>query len=407
MRGDTPLMQLPLEDVKILDLSHALAGPFCSTMLGDFGAQVVKVEVPGAGDIARGWGPPFYNTETAYFVSLHRNKKSMEIDFKKEAGKELFFRLVERFDVVLENYRVGTLDKLGIAYDKARVRNPGIIYCSVSGFGQTGPYRDRAALDLIVQAESGMISITGEPGSRGVRNGVSIADMVAGMWAAFGIMNALRVKEKTGKGQYVDVSMLEGQLGLLQGTIGSYMADRVVPEPMGTAYKALLPYQTFRTKTKDLALAVGSDKLWRLFCPILGLAEMLDDPRYATNAARVQNRDTLIPKLQEVFLTKTYEEWEALLLAQGIPMGAINTIDQVVKHPQVQARGMIVESEHPVAGKVKLVGVPVQLSETPGSVREPAPLLGQHTDEVLHEYLGMTDAEISALRQEGVIGTKR
>jgi len=185
------------------------------------------------------------------------------------------------------------------------------------------------------------------------------------------------------------------------------MADGVVPEPMGTAYKALLPYQTFRTKTKDLALAVGSDKLWRLFCPILGLAEMLHDPRYATNAARVQHRDTLIQKLQEVFLTKTYEEWEALLLAQGIPMGAINTIAQVVNHPQVQARGMIVESEHPVAGKVKIVGVPVKLSETPGSVREPAPLLGQHTDEVLHEYLGMTDTEISALRQEGVIGTKR
>jgi crotonobetainyl-CoA:carnitine CoA-transferase CaiB-like acyl-CoA transferase len=345
-----------------------------------------------------------YHTETAYFVSLHRNKKSIEIDLKTEAGKELFFRLVERFDVVLENYRVGTLDKLGLSYDKAHLRNPGIIYCSVSGFGQTGPYRDRAALDLIVQAESGMISITGEPGSRGVRNGVSVADMVAGMWAAFGIMNALRVKEKTGQGQYVDVSMLEGQLGLLQSTIGSYMADGEVPEPMGTAYKALLPYQTFRTKTKDLALAVGSDKLWRLFCPILGIEEMLDDPRYATNAARVQNRASLIQKLQDVFLTKTYEEWEGLLLAQGIPMGAINTIDQVVNHPQVQARGMIVESEHPVAGKVKLVGVPVKLSETPGSVRAPAPLLGQHTDEVLHEYLGMHDTEISALHQARVLG---
>ncbi len=302
---------------------------------------------------------------------------------------------------------MGTLDKLGIAYDQARRCNPGIIYCSVSGFGQTGPYRDRAALDLIVQAESGMISITGEPGSRGVRNGVSIADMVAGMWAAFGIMNALRVKEKTGKGQYVDVSMLEGQLSLLQGTIGAYMADGVVPEPMGTAYKALLPYQTFRTKTTDLALAVGSDRLWRLFCPILGLAEMLDDPRYATNAARVQNRSTLIQKLQAVFLTKTYEEWEALLLAKGIPMGAINTIDQVVKHPQVQARGMIVESDHPVAGKVKVVGVPVKLSETPGSVRDSAPLLGQHTDVVLREYLGMGEADIAALRQAGAIGPKR
>ena len=285
-------MQMPLEDVKILDLSHALAGPFCSTMLGDFGAQVIKVEVPGAGDIARAWGPPFYHTETAYFVSLHRNKQSIELDLKHPAGKEVFFRLVEQCDVVLENYRVGTLDKLGIGYDTARQRNPGIIYCSVSGFGQDGPYRDRAALDLIVQAESGMISITGEPGGRGVRCGVSIADMVAGMYAAFGIMNALRVKDKTGKGQYVDVSMLEGQLGLLQGTIGAYLADGELPQPMGTAYKALLPYQTFRTRTRDLALAVGSERLWRIFCPLMGLADMLDDPRYANNAARNEHRDS-------------------------------------------------------------------------------------------------------------------
>jgi crotonobetainyl-CoA:carnitine CoA-transferase CaiB-like acyl-CoA transferase len=398
---------MPLEDVKILDLSHALAGPFCSTMLGDFGAQVVKVEVPEVGDIARAWGPPFYNTETAYFISLHRNKKSIELDLKKDAGKELFFRLVEVFDVVLENFRVGTLQKLGIDYEKARARNPGIVYCSVSGFGQTGPYRDRAALDLIVQAESGMISITGEPGGRGVRAGVSIADMTAGLYAAFGIMNALRVKEKTGNGQYVDVSMLEGQLGLLQGTIGAYLADGVVPEPMGTAYKALLPYQTFRTKTKDLALAVGSDRLWRIFCPIMGLHDIMDDPRFATNAARVEHRGELIAELQEVFLTKPYEEWEVLLLKHGIPVGAINTIDQVVEHPQVKARGMIVESDHPVAGKVKIVGVPVKLSDTPGSVREPAPLLGQHTDEVLHTYLSMTEAEVAALRQAGVIGQKK
>lgn len=400
-------MQLPLEDVTVLDLSHALAGPFCSTMLGDFGAQVIKVEVPGIGDIARGWGPPFYHTETAYFVSLHRNKESITIDLKTAAGKELFFRLVERCDVVLENYRVGTLDKLGIAYDQARQRNPGIIYCSVSGFGQTGPYRERAALDLIVQAESGMISITGEPGSRGVRSGVSIADMVAGMWAAFGIMNALRVKDKTGQGQYIDVSMLEGQLSLLQGTIGAYLADGVVPEPMGTAYKALLPYQTFRTQTKDLALAVGSDRLWRLFCPLMGLEELMDDPRYATNPARVQHRDSLIQKLQEVFLTKSYEEWEAILLAGGIPVGAINTIDQVVNHPQVQARAMLVETEHPVAGTVKVVGVPIKLSQTPGSVRTPAPLLGQHTEEVLRTYLGMEEAEIAALRQTGALGKEQ
>jgi formyl-CoA transferase/CoA:oxalate CoA-transferase len=236
---------------------------------------------------------------------------------------------------------------------------------------------------------------------------VSIADMTAGLYAAFGIMNALRVKEKTGKGQYVDVSMLEGQLGLLQGPIGGYLADGIVPEPMGTAYKALLPYQTFQTKTKDLALAVGSDRLWRLFCPIVGLEALMDDPRFATNAARVQYRSELIAKLQEVFLTRSYEQWEALLLAHGIPVGAINSIDQVVEHPQVTSRGMIVESEHPVAGKVRLVGVPVRLSETPGSIREPAPLLGQHTEEVLQTYLHLGPAEIAALRQAGVLGRQK
>jgi crotonobetainyl-CoA:carnitine CoA-transferase CaiB-like acyl-CoA transferase len=231
--------------------------------------------------------------------------------------------------------------------------------------------------------------------------------MVAGMYAAFGIMNALRVKEKTGKGQYVDVSMLEGQLGLLQGTIGAYLADGELPQPMGTAYKALLPYQTFRTRTHDLALAVGSERLWRIFCPLMGLEDMLDDPRYATNAARNDNRHTLIARLQEIFLTKPYAEWEALFLQHGIPFGAINTIDKVVEHPQVKARGALVECEHPVAGTVQMVGVPVRLSETPGRVRQPAPLLGQHTDEVLRQYLGLDEAKITALRQAGALGKQR
>jgi crotonobetainyl-CoA:carnitine CoA-transferase CaiB-like acyl-CoA transferase len=400
-------MTMALDDVKVLDLSHALAGPFASTLLGDFGADVVKVEPPGHGDISRAWGPPFYGSEPSYFVNLHRNKKSVELDLKHPEGKALFFRLMERSDVVLENYRVGTLEKLGVDYERARVRHPGIVYCSVSGFGQTGPYRDRAALDLIVQAESGMISVTGEPGGRGVRCGVSIADMTAGLYAAFGIMAALHARERTGRGQYVDVSMLEGQLGLLHGMIGAYLADGEIPQPMGTAYKALLPYQTFRTKTRDLALAVGSDKLWRTFCPLLGLDAMMTDERYATNKARAANRATLIARLQEVFLTKTYEDWEAILLPAGIPMGAINTIDQVIDHPQVAARGMLVECEHPVAGKVRMVGAPVKLSDTPGTVREPAPLLGQHTDAVLRERLGLDAAEIARLRAAGAVGRPR
>ena len=400
-------MRMPLEDVKVLDLSHALAGPFCSTMLADFGAEVIKLEPKDAGDIARAWGPPLPGGETSYFVSLHRNKKGIEVDLKHAKGKELFWSLVERCDIVLENYRVGALARLGLGYETAAARNPGIIYCSVSGFGQDGPYRDRAALDLILQAESGMISVTGEPGGHGVRCGVSIADMTAGMYAAFGIMLALRVKERTGRGQSIDVSMLEGQLSLLGTMIGGFLADGAHPEPMGTAYKALLPYQTFRTKTRDLALAVGSEKLWKVFCPAIGCPELADDPRYRTNADRARNRDGLIAKLQDVFLTRSYEEWEPILLASGIPMGAINSIAQVVQHPQVEARRALVEMDHPRAGKVRMVGAPVRLSETPGSVRTPAPMLGEHTDQVLVDLLGLDAAQVAALRATGVIGPKR
>ena len=394
---------LPLDDVTVIDLSHALAGPFASTMLGDFGAQIIKVEPPG-GDIARAWGPPFYGSEPSYVVGLHRNKQSVVIDFKHAEGKELFFKLVERADVVLENYRVGVIDKLGLGYEAGRARNPRIIYCSISGFGQTGPYRDRAALDLILQAESGMMSVTGEEGGRGVRAGVSIADMTAGMYAAYGVMTALHARARTGRGQHVDVSMLEGQLALLQTLVCAYLGDGQVPGPMGTAYKALLPYQTFRTKTQDLALAVGSEKLWKDFCPLIGAPEMTNDARWHNNAARGKNRASLIARLQEIFLTRSYEEWESILVPAGIPMGAINTIDRVVEHPQVEARNVLVECEHPTAGKARVVAPPVRLSETPGGVRAPAPLLGQHTDDVLRDRLGLGDAEINRLRAIGVLG---
>ena len=391
-----------LDDVTVLDLSHALAGPFASTMLGDYGAEIIKIE-PLDGEIARAWGPPFYGDEAAYFVNLNRNKKSVALDLKHPEGKALFFRLLDRADVVLENLRVGTVAKLGIDYPRARERQPRIIYCSISGFGQDGPYRDRAALDLVVQAESGMISITGEPGGTGVRAGVSIADITAGMYAAFGILAALHARQKSGLGQFIDVSMLEGQLGILSGMVGAYLADRIVPGPLGTAYGALLPYQTFHTKTRDIAIGIGSDKLWRTFCPLVGLAQLTDDPRYVTNAARNVNRSSLVAALQDAFLTKTYEEWAAILQPAGIPTGAINTIDQVVAHPQVAARGVLVESSHPVAGTIKMVGPPVRMSETPGSVRAPAPLLGEHTEQILRERLALNDADIARLRNARVI----
>jgi crotonobetainyl-CoA:carnitine CoA-transferase CaiB-like acyl-CoA transferase len=400
-------MAMALDDITVIDLSHALAGPFASTMLADYGATVIKIESPGSGDMSRHWGPPFYGDESAYFVSLNRNKHSVEIDLKHPRGRELFFKLVDRADVVLENLRVGAVHKLGIDYAAAAARQPRIIYCSISGFGQDGPYRDRAALDLVVQAESGMISVTGEPGGRGVRCGISIADISAGMFAAFGITTALHARAKSGRGQFIDVSMLEGQLSILSGVIGTYLGDRIVPQPMGTAYAALLPYQTFRTKTRDIAIGVGSDKLWRTFCPLIGLEALVNDSRYVSNAARHANRASLVEALQQAFLTRTYEEWESILLPAGIPMGAINTIDHVVDHPQVTARGALVEIAHPSVTSVRIVGPPVRMSGTPGSVRTPAPLLGEHTDAVLRERLGLSDSEIADLREAGAIGAAR
>jgi crotonobetainyl-CoA:carnitine CoA-transferase CaiB-like acyl-CoA transferase len=400
-------MQLPLEDIKVLDLTHALAGPFCSTMLADFGAQVIKLEPPGAGDIARGWGAPLPGGETAYFVSLHRHKRGIVIDLKKPEGKELFFRLVEKSDVVLENYRVGALTRLGLDYEAARKRNPGIIYCSVSGFGQDGPYRERAALDLILQAESGMISVTGELGSSGTKAGVSIADMTAGMYCAYAVMLALRVKDKTGEGQQVDISMMEGQLALLGTNIANYFANGEIPKPLGTAYSVVVPYQTFHTKTRDLALAIAGEKLWRKFCPVMGCPELLDDPRYVNTVERSRHRGTLIAKLQEVFLTKSYEEWEKLLLQNDIPVGAINNIAQVVEHPQVKARQSLREVDHPSVGKVRVVASPVRLSKTPAKTPTPSPILGQHTRDVLYDVLGLTSDEIDRLATAGVVGTAK
>ena len=398
-------MPTALDDVTILDLSHALAGPFASTMLADFGAEVIKIE-PLEGEIARAWGPPFYgpgNDETAYFINLNRNKKSVAIDLKHPEGKAIFFRLLDGADVVLENLRIGSVARLGIDYARAKERRPDVIYCSISGFGQDGPYRDRAALDLVAQAESGMMSVTGEAGGRGLRCGVSIADITAGMYSAFGILTALHARQRTGRGQFIDVSMFDGQLGLLSGMIGAYIADHKVPGPMGTAYGAVLPYQTFQTTTSDIAIGVGSDKAWRTLCPLLGLGDMAADPRYVTNAARHANRPTLIDALQAAFLTKTYEEWEAILMPAGVPVGAINTIDKVVTHPQVAARGSLVESTHPIAGTIKVVAPPVRMSDTPGSVRTPAPLLGQHTEEVLRDRLGMSASEIARLKEAQVI----
>ena len=400
-------MKMPLEDVVVLDLSHALAGPHCSTMLADYGATVFKLESPDGGDISRAWGAAAGGggAESAYFVSLHRNKRGLSINLKSPEGKELFLKVIEKADVMIENFRPGALEKLGLGYAAVSARNPGIIYASISGFGQDGPYRERAAMDLILQAESGMISITGEEGGSGVRCGTSIADMTAGMYAAFGIMLALRVKDKTGQGQRIDMSMMEGQLGLLNTMIASYGVEREMPAPMGTAYKALLPYQTLRTRTGDLAIAVGSEKLWKVFCPAIGRSDLLTDERFVGNRLRVTNRTALIDIVQTAMLTKTYEEWEQIFLKAGIPVGAVNNIGQVVDHPQVAARESLITMDHPRSGKVLMANVPVRLSKTPGSVRTPAPALGEHTGEILQELLGLSATEVARLAAAGIVVT--
>jgi crotonobetainyl-CoA:carnitine CoA-transferase CaiB-like acyl-CoA transferase len=294
--------------------------------------------------------------------------------------------------------------KLGVDYAAVAARNPRVVYCSISGFGQDGPYRDRAALDLVVQAESGMISITGEPGSDEVRCGISIADVTAGMYAAFAVTAALQARHATGAGQFLDVAMLDTQASVLQTAIGAYLADGRVPAPLGNAYPTLVPYQTFATKTRVLALGVPSDKVWRALCHALGVSSMAADPRYATNADRSAHRSELVHVLRTIFMQRSYEDWETNLLAAGVPVGAVNTIDRVVDHPQFHARGTLVSAEHPVAGTVKVVGNPVRYSATPGGFDRPAPLLGQHTEEVLRERLGLDPESVARLRTGGAIG---
>jgi crotonobetainyl-CoA:carnitine CoA-transferase CaiB-like acyl-CoA transferase len=398
------MMPGALDGLTILDLSHALAGPFASTMLAGCGADVIKIEPPGRGDLSRAWGPPFYGSESAYFVHLNAGKRSVVIDLASSGGRELFLALVATADVVLENLRPGAVQRLGIDYAPVAARNPRIVYCSISGFGQDGPYRDRAALDLVVQSESGMISITGEPGTEGVRCGISIADITAGMYAAFGITAALQARHTTGVGQFLDVSMFDAQAGILQTAIGAYLADGRVPGPLGNAYPTLVPYQTFATRTRVLALGVPSDKVWQALCRAIGLDTFAHDGRYTTNAGRREHADALLETLQSVFAQRTYEEWEAELLAAGVPVGAVNTMDLVVDHPQLAARGLLVATHHPVAGPVTVVGPPVRFSATPGGVAGPAPLLGQHTDQVLRERLGLDADGLARLRQQGAIG---
>ena len=392
-----------LEGIRVLDLTRILAGPYATMMLADLGAEVIKIEIPGRGDDTRGWGPPFVEGESTYFMSINRNKKSLTLDMKSEKGKEVLTKLVKRSDVVAENFRPGTMEKLGFGYERLREINPRIVYASVSGFGHTGPLAKRPGYDVVIQGEGGVMSLTGAADGPPAKVGVSMADITAGMLAVHGILAALLARERTGTGQKVDIGMLDGQVALLTYQAGIFFATGNAPRRLGNAHPSIVPYETFECADGFINLGVGNDSLWESFCQVAGRPELAHNPRFEKNADRVKNHDELKAIVDEMFIAQPREHWLEKLHAAGIPCGSINTLDQVLTHPQVLAREMVVEVDHPVAGPTKLTGAPVKLSATPASVRTPPPLLGQHTDEVLSEVVGLGPSEIEALRSEKVV----
>ena len=392
-----------LEGILVLDLTRILAGPYATMMLGDLGAEVVKVELPGTGDDTRAWGPPFVNGESSYFMSVNRNKKSLTLNLKAEKGKTVLARLIERADVVVENFRPGTMEKLGFGYDRIHEINSRMVYASVSGFGHTGPLQDRPGYDVVIQGEGGIMSLTGEPDGQPAKVGASIADITAGMLACHGILAALIARERTGKGQKVDIGMLDGQVALLTYQAGIYFSTGNPPKRLGNAHPSIVPYETLGCADGFINLGVGNDSLWVKFCDVIDRPDWAHDAKYETNANRVRNHDVLKEELEEILRAQPRSFWLDKLHEAGIPCGSINTLDQVLTHPQVLARDMVVEVDHPVAGKTQLTGAPVKLSDTPAGVYSPPPLLGEHTDEVLKEILNFSVDEIQALRDEGVV----
>ncbi len=394
-------MALPLEDVKVLDFTRVMAGPFATMLLGDLGADVIKIEPPG-GDDTRSWGPPWIGRDSAYFMSTNRNKRSIIIDLKNPRSREVVERLVKRADVVLENFRPGVAEELGISYDKLSRINPRIIYCSISGFGQSGPYRDRPGYDLVALAMSGLMSITGEANRPPVKFGVPIADLTTALFAVISILSALYWREKTGKGQYIDMAILDVQILLLSHQAFNYFATGEEPKRMGSAHPNIVPYQAFETSDGYIVITVGSEKLWEKFCRAVERTDFLDNPKFRTNADRVVNREELVEELSRMFRSKPTSFWLEVLEKAGVPAAPVLTVGQALNNEHVRYRGMVVEIEHQEAGLIKMLGTPFKLSETPGRVRAPPPIRGQHTYEILKE-LGFTDEEIRELMDARIV----
>ncbi len=397
-------MKSLLEGVRIIDLSRVLAGPYCTMMLGDLGADVIKVEVPGRGDDTRHWGPPFAEGgESAYFLCTNRNKRSLTLNLKSERGLKVLRDLIGKGDVLVENFKVGTLERWGLPYEELQRLRPGLIYCTITGYGYTGPYRHRPGYDFIIQAEGGIMSVTGPKDGEPHKVGVAIADITAGLFAANAILAALYARERTGAGQRIDISLLDSQVAWLANVASNHLVSGGVPARYGNAHPNIVPYQVFRARDRHFAFAVGNDSQWETFCRGVGQTQWGEDPRFATNAARVENRDTLIPLLDELFARRDADDWLQQLEALGIPAAPINTIDRVFADPQVKARGMQVEIPHPTAGSLSMTASPLTIPTAPPQLRYPPPLLGQHTDEILRDILGCDDGTIRTLRQETVV----
>jgi len=395
-------MTLPLDGVVVVDLSRALAGPYCSELLADMGADVIKIERPGAGDDSRHWGPPFQEGESSYFLSINRNKRSMTLDIQQAAGRTVFRELVGKADVVIENMRPGTLEKKGIGYEDLAATNQGLIWCSITGFGLTGPDAHRPGYDIIAQGMGGMMSITGEPETP-IRPGVATADITTGMFAAFGIMAALFERQRSGKGQWVDTSLFEGQIALMTYQAGRYFATGEAPGRFGNRHPMIAPYETIRVADGVVNVAVGNDGLWLKFCDALDLDDMRQHPSFATNPDRTANRTELVAGIEERTSAMTMAEVREALDAVGVPNGPVWDLHDVFTSEQAIARDMVIEVSHPKIGSIKTTGLPVKLSRTPGSVRRPPPMLGEHTDEVLRQVLGYDETSVADLRSKKVV----